>query len=179
MKLQVERGVLMPAPVRCTVRRAVAAPVERTFAEVVAEDVLPKVLHRYRAIPAVVGTAGNTGSWDVPGSQRRIVFSDGGSAREEVTEWVEPERFAYRVDRFTNLLGRLVTRATGAWWFTPAPGGSAFTWTYEFHPRNRMTRPITRAFVRILWTGYMAQCADLCVELAELPRPGAPGSAQR
>ena len=140
---------------------------------------LPKVLRRYRVIPAVVGTGGNTGPWDVAGSQRRIFFSDGGSAREEVTEWVEPERFAYRVDRFTNILGRLVTHATGAWQFTSAPGGSAFTWTYAFHPRNRLTGPLVRAFVRILWAGYMAQCADLCVELAERALPEGSGTAQR
>lgn len=160
----------MPAEVRCTVHRHVAAPVERTFAEVVAEDVLPKILRPYRLIPAVVGTSGNTGPWDVVGSRRCISFSDGGTAREEVTEWVEPKRFAYRVDRFTNILGRLVTHATGAWVFTPERDGSAFTWTYSFSPRNRLTGPLVRAFVRTLWSGFMAQCADLSVELAERPR---------
>ena len=35
------------------------------------------------------------------------------------------------------------------------------------------------AFVRTLWAGYMAQCADLCVELAERAPPDETGTAQR
>lgn len=161
----------MPAEVRCTVHRHVAAPVERTLCRGGGEDVLPKVLRPYRLIPAVVATSGNTGSWDVVGSRRRISFSDGGTAREEVTEWVELQHFAYRVDQFTNILGRRVTDATGAWWFTSEPGGSAFTWTSAFHPRNPLTGPLVRAFVRTRWSGFVARCADLSVELAERPRP--------
>lgn len=69
---------------------------------------------------------------------------------------MEPERFAYRVDRFTNILGRLVTHASGTWVFARGPDGSAFT-----------------------WSGFMAQCADLCVELAEGSWPDPAGPAQR
>ena len=92
---------------------------------------------------------------------------------------MEPERFAYRVDRFTNILGRLVTHASGTWVFARGPDGSAFTWTYAFHPRNRLTRPPMRVFVRTPWSGFMAQCADLCVELAEGSWPDPAGPAQR
>ena len=50
-----------------TVSRDTAATVERIFDVVVAEDVLPKVLHRWGPIPAVTGTRDLTGPWDTPG----------------------------------------------------------------------------------------------------------------
>jgi hypothetical protein len=55
--------------------------VQRLFDEVVAGDVLPKVLHRYGLVPAVIGTEDLTGPWDTPGSQRRVCTSDGRRVR--------------------------------------------------------------------------------------------------
>ncbi|RZS37704.1 polyketide cyclase/dehydrase/lipid transport protein [Herbihabitans rhizosphaerae] len=159
---------------RLTMRRSVRADQSRAFDTVVAEDVLPKVLHRFLLIPSVIGTEGNTGPWDVPGSRRRVLFSDGTSAREEVREWVENTRFAYRVDQFDAVLGRLVTHATGEWDFTGAPGGSAFNWTYTFHARHWLLSPLVHLFTHTLWRGYMSRCADRCARLAEAgPEGGA------
>ncbi|SDJ51687.1 Polyketide cyclase / dehydrase and lipid transport [Frankineae bacterium MT45] len=150
-----------------TVTRTSRVDVQKLFDEVVQEDVLPKVLHRYLLIPAVSHTEGNTGPWDVPGSVRTIRFTDGTSAREEVLEWASGRRFAYRVDKFTNALGPLATHAIGEWDFQSEPAGSGFRWTYHFHPRNRAAVPVVRLLVALIWRGYMAKCADLCVELAE------------
>jgi len=72
----------------------------RLFDVVVAEDVLPKVLTRYRLVP-VVGTSGNTGPWDQPGSVRTVHLAGGASAREKVTAFERPTYFAYRLSDFT------------------------------------------------------------------------------
>ncbi|MGF7237189.1 MAG: SRPBCC family protein [Frankia sp.] len=157
----------MSLAVTCTITRSVAAEVTRTFDEVVAEDILPKVLLASTLLPGVVGTGGYTGRWDTAGSRREISFTDGSTAREQVTEWIRPGRFAYRVDSFTNILGRMVTHATGEWGFWPRATGSGFTWTYTFHARSRVVEPILRLFVATLWRGYMRRCADRCVQLAE------------
>jgi hypothetical protein len=162
-------GDYLSLMVTSAITRSVMAEVTRTFDEVVAEDVLPKVLLRSTLLPGVVGTGGHTGPWDTAGSERKIFFTDGSTAREEITEWIRPARFAYRVDHFSNLLGRLVTHATGEWGFWPQLTGSGFAWTYTFHARNRLVEPVLRLFVATLWRDYMRRCADRCAQLAEHP----------
>ncbi|MEA2124962.1 MAG: hypothetical protein QOI80_1744 [Solirubrobacteraceae bacterium] len=124
---------------------------------------LPKVLHRVGPIPAVTATRDLSGPWDTPGSQRTVVLDDGSTAREEVLEWVRPERFRYRVDTFTSPLGRLVDHAIGEFRFSP----SGFEWTYAFAPRNAASGVLLRPFVRFGWSRYMARCADAAVALAQ------------
>lgn len=137
-------------------------PVERLFDVLVAEDVLPKILHRWGPVPAVTGTRDVSGPWDEPGSTRTVVLGDGSTACEEVLEWERPVRFRYRVDSFTSPLGRLVDHAIGEFRFEP---GSRFVWTYSFAPRRGAGMPV-RAFVRVAWSRYMTQCADASVALA-------------
>jgi hypothetical protein len=150
-----------------TVVRRVAAPVERTFDVVVAEDVLPKVLHRWGPIPAVVGTRDLTGPWDTRGSSRTVLLGDQSTARETVLVWDRPRRFEYRVDSLTNPLGRLIDHAIGAWEFTSVDGGwSEFRWTYAFIARGGVAGALLAPFVRIAWSRYMGQCADMCADLA-------------
>jgi hypothetical protein len=151
------------------VTRELATGVDRTFDVIVAEDVLPKVLQRWGPIPGVTGTRDLTGPWDTPGSQRTVVLADGSTAREQVLVWERPSRFAYRVDRFTNPLGRLVDHAIGSWEFMPTGAGSRFRWTYELRTQGRLSAALLRAFVRFAWAHYMSQCADLCVSLATSP----------
>jgi polyketide cyclase/dehydrase/lipid transport protein len=141
---------------------------------VVAEDVLPRVLRRWGPIPAVVGTRGLTGPWDKPGSERTVLLGDGSSVREQVLAWERPRCFEYRVDRFTNPLGRLADHATGRWDFSGSAERSSFCWTYAFEAEGRLAAPLLSLFVRIAWARYMGQCADLCVELASAAdgRPG-------
>jgi hypothetical protein len=147
-------------------RRLPSVSVERVFDVVVAEDVLPKVLHRYGPIPGVRGTADNTGPWDTPGSSRTVLLEDGSTAREQVLAWERPRRFEYRVDRLSNPLGRLVDHAVGSWAFAENARGSEFTWMYAFVPAARPAAPVLRAFVALAWARYMNGCADRCVELA-------------
>ena len=150
-----------------TVRRLAAVPVEHLFDTVVAEDVLPHVLHRWGPIPAVAGTRDLTGPWDTPGSERTVVLSDGNSARERVLVWERPSGFGYRVDRLTGTFGAFVHHAVGQWRFAAEPAGSSFVWTYTFHPARRWARPVLALMARTAWARYMEQCADLCVERAK------------
>jgi hypothetical protein len=148
------------------VREAAGVDVARLFDVVVAEDVLPKVLHRWGPIPGVRGTAGLTGPWDTPGSSRTVLLEDGSTARETLLQWKRPSAFAYRVEAMTNPLGRLVDHAHGTWEFTATPGGSRFAWTYAFTPTGRIAAPLIRAFVAIAWARYLQGCADRSVALA-------------
>ena len=149
-----------------TVWRELNVDIEHVFDLVVAEDVLPRVLHRWGPIPAVTGTRDLTGPWDTPGSERTVLLEGGNTAHERVLSWERPQRFEYRVDRFTNPLGRLVDHATGLWEFTRTERGSSFRWTYSFEAQGRLPAGLLKVFVRIAWSRYMRQFADLCVELA-------------
>ena len=160
----------MRAAAHTVIREAAGVDVSRLFDVVVAEDVLPKVLHRWGPVPGVRGTSGNTGPWDTPGSSRTVLLEDGSTARETVLRWERPATFAYRVEAMTNPLGRLVDHAHGRWEFTPmAGGGSRFAWTYRFTPRSRFAAPLIRVFVWAAWARYMAGCADRSVALAKQP----------
>jgi hypothetical protein len=150
-----------------TVNRPADVGVELLFDTVVAEDVLPKVLHRWGPIPAVVGTRDLTGPWTTPGSERTVLLADGRSARERLVVWERPRRFEYIVDRLTSPLGRLVDHATGTWEFESfGPERSSFRWTYTFHTESRAAAAPLQLLVRTAWARYMAQCADLTVKLA-------------
>jgi len=140
--------------------------IERLFDTVVAEDVLPKVLRRWGPIPGVVGTRDHTGPWTTPGSERTVVLEDGTTARESLLVWERPSRFQYRVDHFISPLGRLIDHAMGSWEFDDRGTKSSFSWTYSFHPRSFAATVPLQLLVRTAWARYMAQCADLTVELA-------------
>jgi hypothetical protein len=152
-----------------TVNRLVSVGVESLFDTVVAEDVLPKVLHRWGPVPAVVGTRDLTGPWTEPGSERTVVLDDGSTARERLTLWERPRRFEYVVDRFSSPLGRLIDHATGAWEFDNRGSASSFRWMYSFHPRSVAAMVPLQLLIRTAWARYMGQCADLTVELALAP----------
>jgi hypothetical protein len=162
--------IIVVRAVSHTVSRNASVGIERLFDTVVAEDVLPKVLHRWGPIPAVVGTRDLTGPWSVPGSERTVVLDDGSTARERLLVWERPRRFEYAVDRFTSPLGRLVDQAAGAWEFEGDGTESSFRWTYSFHARSLAASVPLGLVVHTAWARYMAQCAGLSVELALSPR---------
>lgn len=149
-----------------TVYRSAPTPVDRLFDTVVAEDVLPKVLHRWGPIPGVSGTQHLTGPWDTPGSSRTVLLEDGSSARETVLAWDRPQKFSYRVDHFTSALAPLVDHAIGSWRFETTQHGSRLTWTYKFVARTTLAGAPLQIFVRTAWARYMSQCADACAALA-------------
>lgn len=133
----------------------------QVFSFVAAEDVLPKVLTGYGPLPAVVGTSGNTGPWDKPGSARIVHLADQTTAREEVTQYAAPEHFAYRVWDFGNPVVRsLASEARGEWKFEPVGGGTKVSWTYTFTAHNAAASLPLSGITQLLWRGYM----DVCLE---------------
>lgn len=146
-----------------SVTREVVVPAdsEAVFDFVAAEDVLPKVLTGYGLLPAVVATSGNTGPWSEPGSRRIVHLADGNTAREELTLYERPGRFAYRVSDPTFALRHLMREARGEWWFSPVEGGGTrIRWTYTFQPRGALTSVPLALFARMQWAGYMDACMD-------------------
>lgn len=138
----------------------IAAPLEDVFDFLCAEDVLPKILTGYGLIPAVVSTSGNTGPWDTSGSVRTVHLADGSSAREEVTDYIRPGYFAYKVSEPTFVLKHLIQVACGQFWFDATSEGTRITWIYTFTAKNALTRIPLYAFANTQWAGFM----DVCLE---------------
>jgi Polyketide cyclase / dehydrase and lipid transport len=114
--------------VAVTVQTRAPAPPQHAFKVNVAID-LSLVFKGWGPFPAVRGVENQTGAWDHVGASRNPVLSDG-------TENTVGHGFAYEVNDFTNILGRLVEGVRGEWTFTPDGEGTVIRWTYEFKPRH-------------------------------------------
>lgn len=135
-------------------RRAHVSPAS-AFATVVPID-LPLVFERWGPFPGVEGVRDQTGPWDRVGASRSPVLTDGSSATETLTEYVDGASFAYELTGFTNVLGRLVHGVRGEWTFTPDGTSTMIRWTYEFKPRvGRFA--LVRGGLAPLWSRYMSR----------------------
>ncbi|MGL5826259.1 MAG: SRPBCC family protein [Nocardioides sp.] len=165
--------------VRVTVRAWTVAEPRATFDVVVPID-LTLIFTGYGPLPAVTDIRDPSGPWDHVGATRIPVLSDGTTAREAITIYQPPARFAYEVGRFTNVLARFVHGARGSFTFTFAAAqrdrqggaGTTIEWVYVFRPR-RLCSLAVRLFVAPLWRRYMRQALALIV--AEVNRGGAVG----
>jgi hypothetical protein len=148
-----------------TLERELAVGIDRAFDAVVAEEVLPHVLHRVGPLPGVLGTRDLTGPWDTPGSRRTVELDGGRTVHETVLVWVRPLQFACRVEGFPKSIGWMADHAVGVWLFEPlGPRRSRLRWTYSFHSRALPTTPPLVVFARTFWGRYMEACADRLVE---------------
>ena len=86
------------------------------FCHVVPID-LTSIFRGYGLLPAVIRTDAQTGNWDAIGQTRIVHLSDGSHAQELLTQYRQPNYFAYVVSNFSGILGFLVTTAIGEWWF--------------------------------------------------------------
>lgn len=145
-----------------TVITTIEAPREQAFLHIV-PIALTSIFTGYGPLPSVTQTLNQTGPWDAAGRSRNVVFSDGSSARETLTSYDYPSRFAYRITEFTGVLRLLASEARGEWWFEEVPGRSATSvrWRYEFISRWSMLKPLVSLFARSLWRGYMAKALRL------------------
>jgi hypothetical protein len=156
-----------------TVITMVEASREKTFLHIVPID-LTSIFTGYGPLPSVTQTLNQTGPWDAAGRTRNVVFSDGSSARETLTSYDYPKRFAYRITEFTGVLRLLASEARGEWWFENVPGRSATSvrWRYEFISRSAILKPLVSLFTRSLWRGYMAKALRLSKEQVEGTQAG-------
>ena len=91
-----------------------------------------------RGLPGVVGTTQLTpGEWGGAGARRMVHLSDGGSATEQVLEYVPGEGFRYQVWDYTTAAARPIAYAIGEFRYLPLPGDrTEVVWTYAFRLRN-------------------------------------------
>ena len=89
------------------------------------------------ALPGVVGTTQLTpGAWGGPGARRIVHLSDGGSATEQVLEFVAGERFRYQVWDYATAAARPIAYAIGEFRYVVLDAGrTEVVWTYAFHLR--------------------------------------------
>jgi hypothetical protein len=133
----------------------VAAPIERAFDTLSAEDVLPTLLHRYLFVPGVTGTADVSGPWNQPGRSRTVALSGGGTVREEITSYERPRYFAYRVEGFPAPFALLVRSAQGRWWLATDGARTIIRWSYSFDAARPAGAVPLRVFAHLFWRGYM------------------------
>jgi uncharacterized protein YndB with AHSA1/START domain len=149
-----------PSPLSVTVTARIAAPREAVFRFTTAEDVLPKILHRYGPIPATVGTKVLSGTWDHPVAERIVAFEDGGTLHEHLLLRNEPSEFGYRIDQFANGLEHLANFGEGHWTFEDDHGATLVSWTYSFEPRSWVSRPVLAAFLKLFYKPFMQRSLD-------------------
>jgi hypothetical protein len=145
--------------VATTVTRRIAEPRDAVFARFIPIR-LEDILHRFGPVPAVVGTSGQTGPWDVVGSSRTVHLSDGSTAHERVTACETPRYFAYTVSDVTSPIRVLTREARGQWWFDAAGDATEVRWTYAFEARSAATALLLRPIVALAWRGFMRAALD-------------------
>ena len=133
-----------------------------TFVRITPEEILPQVLTGFAFLPAVTGTRGHTGVWGEPGAFRIVELADGTTVKEQLIEFMAPERFSYRVWDFDNRIIKSLADggAMGKWVFQPAEQGTRVEWTYTFYTSKRFAVVPLSIIVGVLWRGYMDVCLD-------------------
>jgi Polyketide cyclase / dehydrase and lipid transport len=149
--------VTAAAEIPVTAVAAFRAPIEAVFDYIVAEDTPTKMMLGYGPVPGVAGGELHEGPWDHPGAYRTVQLKGGGTAREEITGIRRPAYFSYRVSDFSISARYVVAAARGEWWFETWGDSTLVRWTYTFEPRSLPRTPLTFAFARLLWKGYMGR----------------------
>lgn len=129
---------------------------------------LTHVLRGRGVLPGVRDVIEPSGNWDSAGDSRRVVMTDGSSAKETLTHYNDPDGIAYLIDAFKGPLGNLVTHSTGEWRFSAeADNKTHVEWTFTFHPRSSLTAPLVSFIAKRLWPGYASAALTRVKELAE------------
>ncbi|WP_445148745.1 SRPBCC family protein [Baekduia sp. Peel2402] len=142
--------------VSTTVSRRIDEPRDALWARFIPVR-LEDILGKYGPVPAVTGTSGQTGPWDVVGSSRTVHLSDGSSATEQVTAVQAPQMFGYTVSGFTNPVRFLAREARGVWVFEES---GEVRWTYTFAARSLPAALLLAPVVRFAWRGFMRRALD-------------------
>ena len=130
---------------------------------------LRDVMKGYAFLPSVVGVRDQTGKWNIPGSARITMLSDGSTTFEEVTACEEPRLFSYRIRNFTNLFRHFVKEARGEWIFTEGNSASATSvkWAYTFSAKNLLAMVFLLPILKVFLKGYMRRTLNIIKEFAE------------
>ena len=128
-----------------------------------------EIMKGYAFLPSVVEIKDQTGKWDIPGSTRVAVLSDGSTTFEEVTACEEARYFSYKVSKFTNMFRHLVNDACGEWIFTEgdSPNTTSVKWTYTFYTKNLFATIILWSILKVFWRRYMRRTLSIIKEFVE------------
>lgn len=162
---------------RATVRTTAGASLGSTW-DAFVPVALPDVFPRSKGpVPAVRGTSGQDGRWDVVGRSRSVHLSDGSIVREEITasqphEGARPAgnvaTFSYRVTGFSGAIGFLAQEAHGTWRFDQVgPARTDIEWTYTFVPNGRLRSVPLRFLLATFWHAYMRDGIENVRRIAE------------
>lgn len=114
----------------------VAAPLEELF------------VRRVGPMPPVKGTAMREGTWGIVPASRTVRLADGGSMLETLTlaspPSSEPGDFRYEMTEIAGPMKPLVATIDGRFTFAADGAGTRITWSWDFHPRNRVTALLLR-----------------------------------
>ena len=160
-----------------TVKTSAAVPLS-TIWETFVEVGLPEVFPRSKGpVPAVLGTSGQEGRWDVVGRSRSVHLSDGATVHEEITAsdpcgGAPPRgavaKFDYRVSGFSGALGAFARQAHGTWRFEQVgPDKTEIVWTYVFIPTGRLGSLAVRFILATFWRSYMSDGIENVRRIAE------------
>lgn len=106
-------------------------------------------------VPGVTRIDPLIGTWQAPGDRRRVVFTDGHSAVEEIIQSPRPQQFRYVAWNLTNRTGRYTTYAVGEFAFSGTQQGTHVRWTYSFRPKVWPDGLLIRSFVQTEYREFM------------------------
>lgn len=109
---------------------------------------LENTLRGTNKIAGVERTEMIRGTWPEPGARRRVVRKDGNQSLEEVLENTWPTSFRYEVWGFTDREPILTDYLVGEFQHSEVAGGTLVKWTYSFHRRSALTKPLLSMAVR-------------------------------
>lgn len=107
-------------------------------------------------VPGVARIEPLIGTWQVPGDRRRVVFTDGNSAVEEIIQSAQPQQLRYVVWNLTNRMGRYTSYAVGEFAFSGDLQRTHVRWTYSYRPKLWPDGLFIRSFVRTDYRDFMA-----------------------
>ena len=107
------------------------------------------------SVPGVIRTEPLIGTWHAPGDRRRIVFTDGHSAVEEIIPSPQPQKFRCVVWNLTNRTGRYTAYAVGEFTFSEGPQGTHVQWVYSFRPKVWPDGLLIRSFLQTDYREFM------------------------
>jgi hypothetical protein len=152
----------------------VHVPRERFFYWFLSAD-LPKIMRSYAILPGVASTRNQTGPMYQVGVTRQLLFLDGTSAVEEITDSDPPRSLGYRVYGLTSAFHYLVRDGTAQILFRESsPQETTVEWRYAFQGHSWLAALILPPLVSSFWRGFLRATLLRAKHLAEADAPPSP-----
>jgi hypothetical protein len=121
--------------------------IENVFKYVMPVD-LNIIFKKKGFIPGVISTS-NKDKWYFPGMSRTVMFDDGSSAFETLTDVIEFKSFTYKINQFTSILKYLIFEINGKWFFKNINNEKTeIYWEYSLSPQNIFCSILISLFVK-------------------------------